>query len=769
MDKFSDSLALVRDNTHRIIGAAIFVLTCALYMRTAGPTLGGGIDSLEYQHIAYTLGIAHPTGYPLYLVLGKIFTTLFAFGNIAYRMNVLSALLGAGAAVFVFLDILQLTSRRTVAIAGSAVFVLNVAMWRQSGVASVGPLQMLLLGALVYTLLLWRARRISLAWACLVFGLGLAHHRSILLLAPAIALYVLLVDFNIVRRPRELAIDGFWLALPLLFYLYLPLRGNSVPWYENTLAGFIGQISAGEAGDYVRGNLLDIMQAIEQLLDYFSDSFGYLGLGLIIVGAIGAMRQRMRRLPHPVPRDSQTLLFLGLSTLIYTGLAVLFGDERDRYFILPFFFLLLWFALGTAFLEKQIETRVTSQWVRRGIHASLLSGLALLVVLPFGDHLRAADWSANYHEYKQWEEIFTLPIPSGANLVGNWRQLNGMRYMQRIENRRTDLQLIGTMYDPEPQTRAAQDLAESDSTLYLAPGLALPQGSYRYALLGPLLQVRTAPEMQPPDIIPVIMNVALSPSLSLIGTGVSVALEPYARLGTATLSPGRTARVALFWRAESPMRNWLVRIRLYDPEGRLVAQVSEPPVRGLYPPSHWQPGEYVSDVHNFLVSAGLPPGTAQLTVAIVDAETKLQTSNEIALAQLTVDRATNLARDQVFVQHSLDKPLDQRLALWGYGGVDGTHRPGDKLSLYLLWAVRQKIDEDARLNIALVDSSGKTWQEWQSAPIGFYPTSRWQPGELLKGYYDLILSPALPPGVMTLRVGLSPQTTTPVVKIEIVP
>src|SRR5512142_1038508 len=120
MHKLSVLWGLIRSNANRTIGVAVFVLTAALYLRTVGPTLGGGIDSAEYQHIAYTLGIAHPTGYPLYMVLGKIFTTLFALGNIAYRMNVLSALLGAGAAVFVFLDIIQLTSRRLVAVAGTA-------------------------------------------------------------------------------------------------------------------------------------------------------------------------------------------------------------------------------------------------------------------------------------------------------------------------------------------------------------------------------------------------------------------------------------------------------------------------------------------------------------------------------------------------------------------------------------------------------------------------------------------------------------------------
>ena len=216
------------------------------------------------------------------------------------------------------------------------------------------------------------------------------------------------------------------------------------------------------------------------------------------------------------------------------------------------------------------------------------------------------------------------------------------------------------------------------------------------------------------------------------------------------------------------MRDWLVRIRLYDPERRLIAQISEPPVRDLYRASQWQPGEYVSDVHNFQIPGGLPPGVAQLTIAIVDAETKLQTSDEIAIAQLTVERSTDLARDQVFVQHLLDKPLDQRLALWGYGGVDSTHRAGEKLTLYLVWMVREKVGEDANVYISLVDSSGKTWQEWHSRPIAFYPTSHWQPGELLKGYYDLLLPSPLPPGVMTLRVGLSPQSGTPIVKIEIV-
>ncbi len=59
-------------------------------------------DSAELAAVAATLGIGHPPGYPLYVLLGKIFIILSFFGNIAYRLNLMSAFFCAASLSFFF-------------------------------------------------------------------------------------------------------------------------------------------------------------------------------------------------------------------------------------------------------------------------------------------------------------------------------------------------------------------------------------------------------------------------------------------------------------------------------------------------------------------------------------------------------------------------------------------------------------------------------------------------------------------------------------------
>ncbi len=755
LDKF-------RSHPDLVIGAAIFVAALALYIRTAAPTLGGGVDSEEYQQIAYTLGVAHSTGYPLYLTLGKLFTTLVPVGNIAYRMNLLSTLLGAGAAVVVYLDALALTRRRIASLVTTGLYTTNEAVWRQSGVASANPLNLLLIGLVLYALLLWSERRISLSIAAFIFGLGLAHHRSILFLSPAIGVFVLLADPQILQRPRQIARNIFWLAIPALFYLYIPIAASNSPWYSNTWLGFMIEVFGNEAGHFVTWTFSGLASILTEIGLYLHNSFGYVGLGLIIVGAISVMPRYNRWVT--IPRKVPVYLFLGLAILSFFAFAIFIMGESDRYLVLPFFFLLFFFATGIGAIERLLEERIKKIQPQFAARTFFVGVLVLLVGLPFTDRFRAADWSSYDREYRQWNEIFTLPIPQGAVIVGSWGQLNAMRYMQRVEGRRPDLQFVGTLYDPTPQTDAARAAFADGRAIFLSPGVALPRGTYRYALLGPLLQVRDQPQMQPPDTARQASVVA--PSLTLADFGVTTALEPYAP--TTNIAPGRTARVALTWRADGSLENFLVQLGLYDPEARLVAQIAEAPVRGLYPASRWQPGEYIDDVHNLLIPPGAPPGAYQLKMQTLDANTKEPTGTEIALATLNVTRAINLTRDQVFVQHPLDLALDPRIDLWGVGGLDDAHRAGETIGVSLVWHARQDVGADVTARFALIDPAGAAVAEWQRAPISFYPTRGWRKGEILKAYYDLRLPDNLRQGEYSFTVGLGQNAAT-IGQIRIIP
>ena len=70
------------------------VLALVVYTATLSPGVYG-FDSAELSTGAYTLGIVHPPGYPLYLLIAHLFVQL-PIGDVAYRVNLMSAVFGAG-------------------------------------------------------------------------------------------------------------------------------------------------------------------------------------------------------------------------------------------------------------------------------------------------------------------------------------------------------------------------------------------------------------------------------------------------------------------------------------------------------------------------------------------------------------------------------------------------------------------------------------------------------------------------------------------------
>ena len=78
-----------------------FAIILAVYLFTLCPSIYLE-DSAEYVTVAATLGIPHPPGYPLYVLLGKLFTFI-PLGSLAWRVNLMSAFFGALTCAFFFL------------------------------------------------------------------------------------------------------------------------------------------------------------------------------------------------------------------------------------------------------------------------------------------------------------------------------------------------------------------------------------------------------------------------------------------------------------------------------------------------------------------------------------------------------------------------------------------------------------------------------------------------------------------------------------------
>ena len=83
-----------------LYGGCVVIVTLVGYVKTLAPTVSF-FDSGELIAAAATFGVAHPPGYPLYVLLGWLFSKL-PVGGVAYRLNLMSAVFAALAALMVY-------------------------------------------------------------------------------------------------------------------------------------------------------------------------------------------------------------------------------------------------------------------------------------------------------------------------------------------------------------------------------------------------------------------------------------------------------------------------------------------------------------------------------------------------------------------------------------------------------------------------------------------------------------------------------------------
>ena len=170
----------------------LFITSCMMYVRTLAPSLLYG-DSAEFQTIAYMLGVGHPTGYPVYVLLAKLFTFL-PFGEIAYRVNLFSAFCAALTVTFVYLIIRKLGGVYVSSIFGALTLALSPLFWKHASIAEIYALSAACLALIFWAVLQWKETNNSrwLFITGLFGGLSLGIHTTVALSGIAILLYIVL-------------------------------------------------------------------------------------------------------------------------------------------------------------------------------------------------------------------------------------------------------------------------------------------------------------------------------------------------------------------------------------------------------------------------------------------------------------------------------------------------------------------------------------------------------------------------------------------------
>jgi 4-amino-4-deoxy-L-arabinose transferase-like glycosyltransferase len=456
-----------------------FFVPYFVYLLSVYPTVGTE-DSGELVTSAATLDIAHPSGYPLHTLLGWLFTHIIPFGNIAWRVNIMSAFFGALTVAVLYLVIRRLTRSSQIALFFSLFFAFSGIFWSQSIRAEVYTLDIFLLISIIYALLRWdetgKAKFIYLTSLC--FGLGVSDHHMILLAAPPAFIYVLVRNARILISPKVLGISALMMALGLSFYLYLPIRTALGP-YDNpayihhdelyTWDSFFkfvnrgiygGTISAPKETAATTENDTQTTEPEPGPLETVDDTVGKYagkfvsnnieGFPLMLKTTFGDLL--FLPLIFFVPgiwflagNNRKFTLFLFVLFLFYTSVQLIFIAVNDRMHPLtahsnrPFYLSsLLVLAIVTAAGMHLLVSSLKNKRYRSGI-------LLALTFLPVGT--LAANWSANNesHNYIARDFSYNLlqSLPQNAYLLSTGKDnlTFPLYYLRKVENVRPDVDL----------------------------------------------------------------------------------------------------------------------------------------------------------------------------------------------------------------------------------------------------------------------------------------------------------------------------------------
>lgn len=416
----------------------------ALYVATLHPGLPAG-DSGELISVAATGGVAHPPGYPLYTMLAGVLLRLLPVGNVAWRLNLFSALCMAAASGVLAAAVTRGSRSVAGGVFAGLVFATATVTWRYALVAEVFALHALLAAGVLLVLTLPPRR------ACVVLAfmgaLSLSHHHTLLLLViPAwIAMFVRAaravgpaergrVRWTLLATCTLAALAGL---LPLLWIPFAARHHGALVWGDaTTLRGFLSillraeygtfRLDAAGAGYSAEGSQWTVFASA------LPRALGWLALALAAVGAmVLARRQRAPALALLAYAAAQSWFFTRIG---FPADSPLLRGVVERFYILPVVVLAFAAGIGSAWLLEQLrEPRA-----RRVLAASLLTVVAAVAV----PRVRAVSERGNTLIAGYGRALLASLPPHAVLFTRGDTQHNALEYLRRVEHLRPDVSVL---------------------------------------------------------------------------------------------------------------------------------------------------------------------------------------------------------------------------------------------------------------------------------------------------------------------------------------
>jgi hypothetical protein len=426
---------------------AAFAIPAAAYIASASVEPGSW-DTAELQGVPYMLGIAHPTGFPLYTLVGYVWSHVVAIGSVAFAMNAMSGVAIALTALAAYAVAREIGASRWVALFATLWFAFTQDVWAHAARAEAQDLAVACEAVAIYAFLRWMRTGEArwLAGAFTLCGLAMAAHPNALWLLPG-----LLIGTLVAARKPSLRLAGLSVALMLgglALYLYLPLRSAYVVAHGlDPTAGLQG-VNGGIFWNYndprtLHGLALELTGSQFHTPGYFAEAFNPLRIGdalwafvtgtqaqygtfatfVVLAGVAAAWRRSWR-----------TTLVLCIACTAALLFSIVYPNESDvgRYRLLA-----SWLAvplLGAVLPEPEAS-------------AIPLLRIALVLFLAIGAGTAFANQHAFFHrapgEGGRWViDAVRLNVPTPSIVVTPWLDATSLAYGAYVDGSLPGLTIV---------------------------------------------------------------------------------------------------------------------------------------------------------------------------------------------------------------------------------------------------------------------------------------------------------------------------------------
>lgn len=462
---------------------AVFLVALVVYSFTLAPAVTL-TDSGELIVAAYGLGVAHPPGFPLWVMLAHL-ASLVPVGSVAVRINFSSAVFAAFACAMLTLVVAELlitascfaapwrrnkAARQSSniessnaggllmiapAVGAGLLMAFSRTLWAYATITEVYALNALLILLVFFLVVRWRRRILETRtdssavvathdiWiyaAALVFGLAMGvHHVTVALTLPAIAVVVYRTEglkFFASRRLLYAALIS--IAALIVVYGYLPWAASRSPamnWGNpRSLQEIWWHITGRQYRVFFSFSPATMGTQFVEFCRMVFREFGFAWLPLPVFLAVAGLASAHKR-------DRTVfwfLLLIVLADLTY-ALSYEIAEDKDAYYLPAFISIAIAAGLGIHWLIQLAVARRSPMWTPS---VAVATAIVLTSATAF-----AANWPFNNRRHyfiadDYVENLFSTIAPNGLLLTQDWQVASPMFYAQEIEHRHADVKVV---------------------------------------------------------------------------------------------------------------------------------------------------------------------------------------------------------------------------------------------------------------------------------------------------------------------------------------